>query len=292
MARVYPALWRPKTTTLGPRNSVPTRRYTSLRFLAMMAAVPTRPLPPALDGLCRKVCSLTSASLGGDGPTTPELSAAIDSAIAAGVIVVVAAGNSGPYEGTVGNPGNYTRCVTVGATDRSDAPASFTSRGPALDVAAPGVDIISTYPNNRVTTLSGTSMASPLVAGIAALSLSKSVYALASPQVRVSLSVWSSRQRATFTRLVLTMRRATDSCSQLLSLMRSMALPHRRLQFPLRLPTQAPRQSPRLPQLPHQSPVQIRCQTQSHTHFRQPLVLTLLRLSSLTGANLSISMAL
>lgn len=116
-----------------------------------------------------KKVDVINMSLGGDGPISSGMRSAIDAAINAGVIVCVAAGNSGPYDGTVGNPGNYARCVTVGATDKSNAPAQFTSRGPTVDIAAPGVDILSTYPNQRTTKLSGTSMATPLVAGVAAL---------------------------------------------------------------------------------------------------------------------------
>lgn len=122
--------------------------------------------------ISRKV-HVINMSLGGDGPISPGLRRAIDEAIDCGIIVCVAAGNSGPYDGTVGNPGNYARCVTVGATDRSNQPAQFTSRGPTVDVAAPGVDILSTYPNNRTTRLSGTSMATPLVTGVAALYVEK-----------------------------------------------------------------------------------------------------------------------
>jgi subtilisin family serine protease len=101
------------------------------------------------------------------------MQAALDAAIQAGVIVVVAAGNSGPYEGTVGSPGNYKPCVTVAAVDAAGNIARFSSRGGAVDVGAPGVRILSTYPNGRYTQLSGTSMATPYVAGIAALFVEK-----------------------------------------------------------------------------------------------------------------------
>jgi subtilisin len=119
-----------------------------------------------------KGCHVINMSLGGDGPISPDLRAAIDAAIDSGIIVCVAAGNSGPY-GQIGNPGNYTRCVTVGATDRNNYPAEFTSRGPAVDIAAPGVDILSLVPGNKVTKMSGTSMATPIVSGIAALFVEK-----------------------------------------------------------------------------------------------------------------------
>jgi subtilisin len=114
-----------------------------------------------------------SMSLGGGGHIAPVLQAALDAAIRSGAIVVVAAGNSGPYEGTVGSPGNYKPCVTVAAVDMKGNVARFSSRGGAVDIGAPGVRILSTYPNGRYTQLSGTSMATPYVAGIAALFVEK-----------------------------------------------------------------------------------------------------------------------
>jgi len=132
----------------------------------------TGSIPSIVSGVNWAVANGTnviSMSLGGDGPIDPRLRAAIDNAIANGVIVVVAAGNSGPYEDTTGAPGVYKPCVTVGAIDVNSRIAQFSSRGLSVDVVAPGVDINSTYPGNRYTKLSGTSMATPYVAGIACL---------------------------------------------------------------------------------------------------------------------------
>jgi len=109
-----------------------------------------------------------SMSLGGGGRDS-YLPPALAEAEALGVIVVAAAGNDGPAEGTVGYPGGYAQCVAVGATDIADAIARFSSRGPALFVAAPGKDIRSQYPGGQYATMSGTSMATPHVAGLAAL---------------------------------------------------------------------------------------------------------------------------
>lgn len=96
---------------------------------------------------------------------------AVQKALAAGVVVVAAAGNSGPYANTVGYPAKFSGVIGVGATDSSDAIASFSSRGPQVDVAAPGVSVYSTYKGGKYSTLSGTSMASPHVAGVASLVL-------------------------------------------------------------------------------------------------------------------------
>ncbi|KJY85118.1 serine protease [Vibrio galatheae] len=81
-------------------------------------------------------------------------------------LLFMSAGNSG--EEHAGYP-DYVSLVGVGATDRNDAKASFSSWGAYVDVTAPGVDIATTYPDNQYVYYSGTSFSSPLTAGIAAL---------------------------------------------------------------------------------------------------------------------------
>jgi len=138
---------------------------------------------------------IISMSLGGDGNIAPVLRAAIDAAISAGVIVIVAAGNSGPYNNTVGSPGNYKPCVTVAAVDKYRRIARFSSRGVQVDVCAPGVNVFSTYSGNRYAALSGTSMATPYVAGIAALFVQKCKDQL--PGVTVTQALFESYVRKT-----------------------------------------------------------------------------------------------
>ncbi len=99
---------------------------------------------------------------------------ACDAAYDAGVLIVAAAGNSGNEEGTGDNveyPAKYESVIAVAATDQDDNRWISSSTGPDVELAAPGVDITSTYLNGGYAIGSGTSMACPHVAGTAALVL-------------------------------------------------------------------------------------------------------------------------
>jgi subtilisin family serine protease len=96
---------------------------------------------------------------------------AIETAGEAGVIVVTAGGNRG-MDDEDHFPSRLHDTIGVAATDSADLKASFSNFGSSIDVSAPGVGILSTFLDHGYATWSGTSMATPLVAGGAALALS------------------------------------------------------------------------------------------------------------------------
>jgi serine protease AprX len=127
-------------------------------------------------------------SLGGSGTSDGQdaLSLTCNAAVGQGIVVCVAAGNAGPGSRTIGSPGAAADVITVGAATRTDGVASFSSRGPTADgrakpdICFPGTDIVASRAagtsmgqpvNDRYTSASGTSMATPHASGLAALLL-------------------------------------------------------------------------------------------------------------------------
>lgn len=148
---------------------------------------------PNNDGDFSDHLGIISMSLGGWGSPDDVVSRAVDNAVEAGVTAVIAAGNSGPSMKTIGSPGTARKAITVGATDKNDEMAYFSSRGPVEwknseneyqilikpDVVAPGVSICAAEYDiawqdrrcldDKHVAISGTSMATPHVSGAVAL---------------------------------------------------------------------------------------------------------------------------
>ncbi len=125
-----------------------------------------------VDWAMQNGAKVMNMSFGGSSDSQ-SLHDALTAAHNAGVTLVAAAGNSSG--GPVGYPAAYPEVIAVSATDASNSLAYFSSVGPEVDLAAPGVSVYSTYKGYGYATLSGTSMASPHVAGSAALVLNTPV---------------------------------------------------------------------------------------------------------------------
>lgn len=145
--------------------------YSSWIIAGIEKAVDPDGNPETDDGV-----DIINISLGGPGTSDDPMSQAVDNAVEAGVICAVASGNSGLQGNfSIGSPGCALKAITVGASDKSDVMGSFSSRGPTFgyeikpEVTAPGVNINSCFLGGGYAIYSGTSTATPHVAGAVAL---------------------------------------------------------------------------------------------------------------------------
>ncbi|MGW3728097.1 S8 family peptidase [Streptomyces sp. F001] len=147
-------------------------KVVAVRVLDNAGSGTTAQVIAGIDWVTRHARKPAVANLSLGGFYNAQLDAAVRTSIASGVTYTVAAGNDGLPAGLY-SPAGVRQAITVGATSRTDARASFSNYGSALDLFAPGVAITSAShkSNTGTATFSGTSMASPHAAGAAALYL-------------------------------------------------------------------------------------------------------------------------
>lgn len=121
----------------------------------------------AIDSCVRNKTRVINMSLGGSSDNS-AIAASVKKAYEAGLVIVAAAGNN---NGKVSYPAAYSEVIAVAASDKNDKRAYFSNYGKEVDYIAPGVGIPSTITGSAYDSFSGTSMASPHVAGAVALIL-------------------------------------------------------------------------------------------------------------------------
>jgi subtilisin family serine protease len=147
-------------------------KVVAVRVLDNTGSGTTAQVIAGIDWVTRHARKPAVANLSLGGYHNAQLDAAVRNSIASGVTYAVAAGNDG-LPAALYSPADVKQAITVGATDRNDARASFSNFGSAVDLFAPGVSITSaSYASNTGrATFSGTSMATPHATGAAALYL-------------------------------------------------------------------------------------------------------------------------
>lgn len=144
-----------------------------LRVMDCNGSGSTSTIIAGLDWLVANHQSPAVANLSLGGSNSTSLDTAVRNAVNAGITVVVAAGNDNA-DACNGSPNRVAEAITVGATTSSDQRASYSNHGSCVDIMAPGSSIRSAWYTNSssTSTISGTSMAAPAVAGVAAVWLS------------------------------------------------------------------------------------------------------------------------
>jgi subtilisin family serine protease len=153
-------------STYGIAKSV---RLYSVRVLSCSGSGTISGVIAGVDWVTRNHIKPAVANMSLGGGASSSLDTAVRNSIAAGVTYAVAAGNSSANAANY-SPARVGEAITVGSTTRSDARSSFSNYGSVVDIFAPGSSITSSWhtSNTAIATISGTSMASPHVAGVAA----------------------------------------------------------------------------------------------------------------------------
>jgi subtilisin family serine protease len=153
---------------LGVAGVAPETKILPVKVLDSQGSGSSLDIAAAIVWAVDQGAGVLNLSLG--GPSVSHYDTAVDYAVQQGVVVVAAAGNSGPTLNTVSYPAALPTTIAVAAIGDTKSPATFSTRGSYVDLAAPGVDILSTYyETGWYSYSSGTSMAAPHVAGVAAL---------------------------------------------------------------------------------------------------------------------------
>ncbi|WP_440902052.1 S8 family serine peptidase [Actinosynnema sp.] len=162
-------------TTYGVAKQV---KLVGVRVLNCQGSGTSEQVVNGLNWITRNAVKPAVANLSLSGGVNSAIDQAVRASVASGVTYVVAAGNGdaqgNPKDACSVSPARVGEAVVVGATDRTDTKASFSNYGTCVDVFAPGVSIVSDTASGDTSTASysGTSMAAPHVAGVAALLLS------------------------------------------------------------------------------------------------------------------------
>jgi thermitase len=152
---------------VGVAGVAPPAQIASCKALSSSGSGATSGVANCITWEAQQGVRVISMSLGGGASTT--LQSAVQNAYrnGNGALIVAAAGNDG--NSTLNYPAAYPEVVSVAASDRNDAHASFSNVNADVEVDAAGVDVLSTVPGGSYATMSGTSMATPHVAGVAAM---------------------------------------------------------------------------------------------------------------------------
>ncbi|MEB5479326.1 alkaline protease [Shouchella clausii] len=152
--------------SIGVLGVAPNAELYAVKVLGASGSGSVSSIAQGLEWAGNNGMHVANLSLGSPSPSA-TLEQAVNSATSRGVLVVGASGNSGA--GSISYPARYANAMAVGATDQNNNRASFSQYGAGLDIVAPGVNVQSTYPGSTYASLNGTSMATPHVAGAAAL---------------------------------------------------------------------------------------------------------------------------